>query len=117
MSKLSYYLNTITLEMFYYSLFYLYIKYCISAWSGAADCYLKPTVCMQKRVIKYVCREPALTTTNPLLKKKTCVLKLNGEYKLQICKPIGNTITGFNVENKIFTFASSVHLHNGFPKI
>ena len=94
-----------------YSLFSPHIQYCISVWGGAANCYLKPIVCMKKRVIRYVCRVPALTTTNPLL-KKACVLKLNNAYKLQICKPIGNTITGFDVENKRFTFASSVHSHN-----
>ena len=41
----------------------------ISALGGAADCYLKPIVCMQKRMIRYVCHVPTLTTTNPLLKK------------------------------------------------
>ena len=78
LSKLRYYLNTVKLEMFYYSLFYLYIKYCISTWGGAANCYLKPIVCMQKRVIRYVFHVPALTTTNPLFlnwcnKIKWCV--------------------------------------------
>ena len=48
----------------------------ISAWGGAADYYLKPIVCMKKRVIRYAGNVPPLTTTNPLF-KKTNVLKLN----------------------------------------
>ena len=51
---------------------------------------------MQKRVIRYVCRVPALTTTNHLF-KKTYTLKLNNVYKLKICKLLRNTITGFDV--------------------
>ena len=66
---------------------------------------------MQKRVIRYVCRVPALTTTNPLF-KKTGVLILKDVYKLQICKLMRNTITGFDVEHNRFTLASSVHSHN-----
>ena len=110
-SKLRYCLDTITLKILYYSLFYLQVQYCISAWSGAADCHLKPIVCIQKIVIRYVCRLPALTTTKPLF-KKTGVLKLNDVYKLQICKLMCNTITGFDVEHNRFTLASSVHSHN-----
>ena len=72
LSKLRYYLGTITLKMVYFSLFYLHIQYCISVWGGAADCYLKPILCMQKRVFRYVCCVPALTTTNPLFKKLVC---------------------------------------------
>ena len=105
------YIDTIILKIVYYSLFYPHIQYCISAWGGAADCYLKPIVCMQKRVIRYVCRVPALTTTNPLF-LKTGVLKLNDVYKLQICKLMRNTITGFDVDHNRFTLASSAHSHN-----
>ena len=54
---------------------------------------------------------PALTTTN-ILFKKTSVLKLNDVYKLQICKLMHNTITGFDVDHNRFTLASSVHSHN-----
>ena len=66
---------------------------------------------MQKRVIGYVCRVPALITTNPLF-KKTGVLKLNNVYKLQICKLMCYTITGFDVDHNRFTLASSVYSHN-----
>ena len=111
LSKLRYYLDVSTLKMVYYSLFYPHIQYCISAWGGAANCYLKPIVCMQKRVIRYVCRVPALTTTNPLF-IKTGVLKLNDVYRLQICKLMRNTITGFDVDHNRFTLASSAHSHN-----
>ena len=53
LSKLRYYLDVSTLKMVYYSLFYPHIQYCISAWGGAANCYLKPIICMPKRVIRY----------------------------------------------------------------
>ena len=96
--------------MVYYSLFYP-IQYCISAWGSAADCYLKQIVCMQKRVIRYICGALAKTTTNSLF-KKTGVLKLNDVNKLQICKFMCNTITGFDLEHNRFTLASSVHSHN-----
>ena len=99
------------LNLKWYIIVYLHIQYCISAWDGAADCFFKPIVCMQKREIRYVCCLPALTTTNPLF-KKTGVLKLNDVYKLQICKLMHNTITGFDVEQNRFTLASSVHSHN-----
>ena len=85
LSKLRYCLDVSTLKMVYYSLFYPHIQYCISAWGGAANCYLKPIVCMQKRVIRYVCCVPALTTTNPLF-EKNFVLKINDVYQLQISK-------------------------------
>ena len=49
---------------------------------------------------------PFLTTTNPLF-RKTSLLKLNDRYKLQICKLMCNTLTGFDVEHNIFTLASS----------
>ena len=77
---------TITIKMLYHSLFYLPIQNCLSALGVAADCYLKPSVCEQKIMIKYVCCVPALTTTNPLFKRKTGQLKLNNVYKLQIFK-------------------------------
>ena len=111
MSKLRYYLDTDTLKMVYYSLFYPHIQYCISAWGGAADCHLKPIVCMQKRVVRYVCRVPALTPTNPLF-IKTGFLKLNEVLKLQICKLMQNTIRGFEVDHNCFTPVSSLHSHN-----
>ena len=66
---------------------------------------------MQKRIIRYVCCLPALTTTNPLFEKK-CVLKLNDVYKLQVCKLMLNTLIGFDVEHNGFTLASFVHSHN-----
>ena len=47
---------------------------------------------------------PALTTTN-LPFKKTGVLKLNDVYKLQICKLMRNTITGFDVDHNRFILA------------
>ena len=56
----------------------------------------------------FVC---TLITTNPLF-KKTGVLTLNYVYKLQICKLLSNTITGFNVEHNRFTFSSPGHSHN-----
>ena len=69
-------MDTITLKMVFYSLFYPHIQYCISAWDGAADSYLKPIVCLQKRIIRYVGCVPAKTTTKPLF-KNTDVLKSN----------------------------------------
>ena len=69
-----------TLKMVYYSLFYPHIQYCISAWGGAAECYLKQI----KRIVRYVCRVPALTPTNPLF-VKTGLLNLNDVFKLQVC--------------------------------
>ena len=101
--------NNIKILQIHFSSHTSYIVYLL--WGGAADCYLKPIVCMQKRVIRYVCRVPALTTTNPLF-KKTGVQKLNDVYKLQICKLMRNTITGFNVGHNRFTFASSIHSHS-----
>ena len=68
--------------MVYYSLFYPHIQYCISALDGAADYYLKQNVCMQKRVMRYVCRVPWQQQT--LCLKNIGVLKLNDKYKLQI---------------------------------
>ena len=40
-----------------------------------------------------------------------------GVYKLQTCKLMSNTITGFDVEHKRFTLASSIYSHNTkFPQ-
>ena len=86
-------------------------QYCISAWGGAAECYLKQIVSMQKRIVRYVCRVPALISTNPLF-VKTGLLKLNDVFKLQVCKLMQNSMTGFDVEHKSFTLASSLHSHN-----
>ena len=44
-----YYLNTKTLKMMCYILFYPHIKLCIYAWGGAADCHLKTIACMQNK--------------------------------------------------------------------
>ena len=96
--------------MVFYSLFYLHIRYCISAKGAAAECYLKQFVSMQKRIVRYVCHVPALSPTNPLF-VKTGLLKLNDVLKLQVCKFIQNSITGFDVEHKSFTLTSSLHLH------
>ena len=57
-----------------YSLQTLHIQYCISAWGGSAECYLKQIITMQKRIVRYVCCVPALTPTNPLF-MKTGLLK------------------------------------------
>ena len=40
------------------------------------------------------------------------MLKLNDVYKLQICKLMRNTMTGFDVDHNTFTLASSAHSHN-----
>ena len=82
--------------------------YYITAWGGAAECYLKQIVSKQKRM-RYVCYEPALTLTNPL---KTGLLKLNDVFNLQVCKLMQNSMTGFDVEHKSFTLASSLHSPN-----
>ena len=66
---------------------------------------------MQKRIVRYVCRVPALTPTNPLF-EKTGLLKLNDVFKLQVCKLMQNSMTGFDVEHKSFTLVSSLHSHN-----
>ena len=47
----------------------------------------------------------------PWLQQTLC-LKNTGELKLQICKLMCNTITGFDVENNGFTLASFVHLNS-----
>ena len=39
-------------------------------------------------------------------------MKLNEKYKLQFCKLMCNTKTGFDVKRNIFTLASSVHSNN-----
>ena len=111
MSKLRYFLDTSTLKMVYYSLFYPHIQYCISDWGGAASCHLKPIVSMQKRVVRYVCRVPALTPTNSLF-VKTGILKCNEVFKLQVCKLMLNTLRGFEVDHSCFTPVSMVHAHN-----
>ena len=59
LSKLRYYLDVSTLKIVYYSLFYPHIQYCVSAWGGAAECYLKQFVSMQKRIVRYGCGVPA----------------------------------------------------------
>ena len=79
MLKLRYFLDTSTLKKVYYSLFYPHIQYCISAWGGAASCHLKSIVSMQKKVVRYVCRVPALTPTNFLF-VKTDILKHNTRH-------------------------------------
>ena len=48
---------------------------------------------------------PALTLTNQLF-MKTGLLKLNGALKLQICKLMKNSMTGFDVEHISFTLYS-----------
>ena len=111
MSKLRYYLDTSTLKMVYYSLFYPHVQYCISAWGGAATSHLKTIVIMQKRIVRYVCRVPALTSTNSLF-VKTGILKLNEIFNLQVCKLMLNTLRGFEVDHSCFTPISIVHSHN-----
>ena len=110
-SKLRYYLDTSTLKMVYYSLFYLHMQYCISAWGGAATSHLKAIVVMQKRIVRYVCCVPALTSTNSLF-VKTGILKLNEIFNLQVCKLMLNTLRGFEVDHSCFTPVSMVHSHN-----
>ena len=91
---------------------YLHTQYiCISAWGVAAEFYLKQIVSMKKRKVWYVCRVPALAQTNPLF-VKAGLLKLNEVFKLQICKLMQNSMTGFNVEHKSFTLAGSLHSYN-----
>ena len=64
-----------------------------------------------KNMVRYVCRVPALTPTNPLF-VKTGLLKLNKVFKLQVSKLKQNSITRFDIEHKSFTLASSFHSHN-----
>ena len=70
--------------MAFCSLFYPHIQYCLSAWGGTAESYLKQIVSMQGRIVRYVCCVPALTPTNPLF-VITGLLKLNDVFKFQIC--------------------------------
>ena len=95
--------------MVYYSLFYSNIQYCISAWGGAAEFYLKQIVSMQKRIVRYVCRVPALTLTNPLF-VKTGLLKLNDVFKLQVCKLMQNSMTGFVVDHISFKYLKDIKI-------
>ena len=116
LSKLRYYLDVSTLKMMYYSLFYLHILNCISAWGSAAECYLKKIVNMQKIIVRNVCHVPALTPTKQLF-VKTGLLKLNDVFKLQVCKLMQNSMTEFDVEHKSFTIAIFLnHTIQGFLK-
>ena len=72
MSKLRYFLDTSTLKIVYYSLFYPHIQYCITA----ASCHLRPIVCMQKRIVRYIWRMPTMTPKNHFF-LKTSIQKLN----------------------------------------
>ena len=102
--------------MVYYSLFYPHIQHCISDWDSAAECYLKQIVSMQKRIVRYVCRVPALTPTNPLF-VKTGLLKLIDVFKLQLCILMKNNMPGFHVGHKSFTLACTLHsLNTWFSK-
>ena len=71
---------------------------------------------MQKRIVRYVCRVPVLTPTNPLF-VKTGLLKLIDVFKLQVCKLMKNNMTGFHVGHKSFTLACTLHsLNTWFSK-
>ena len=73
--------------------------------------YFKKIVSLQKRIVRYVCGVLALTRTNQLF-LKTGLLKLNDVFKLQVCILMQNSMTGFDVKNKSFTFASSLYSKN-----
>ena len=66
---------------------------------------------MQKRNVKYVCRVPALTLTNPLF-VKTGILKFNDVFNLQICKLMLNTLREFEVNQSFITPVDIVHTRN-----
>ena len=111
MSKLRYYFDTSTLKMVYYSLIYTFVQYCISAWFGGASCRLRPIICMQKRIVSYVCCVPALTTAISLC-LITCVLKIYEMFNLKVCKQMLNTYRGFEVDHSCFTPVNMAHTHN-----
>ena len=94
MSKLGYYFDTSTLKMVYYSLIYTHVQYCISAWFGGASCHLRPIICMQKRIVSYVCCVPALTPAISLF-LITGILKFYEVFNLKVCKQMLNTLEGF----------------------
>ena len=55
-----------------------------------------------KKIVRFVFRVPALTQTNPLF-VKTGLLKLNDMFKLQVCKLMQISMTGFDVEHKVYS--------------
>ena len=99
-----------TLKMMNYSLFFsTYLILYICLW-WCCWIIFQTIVNMQKRIVRYVCHLPALTPTSPLFVKNG-LLKLNYVLKLQVCKLMQNSITGFYVEHKSFTLAISLYSH------
>ena len=69
---------------------------CETVLGGADKCNLKQTFSKKRIKVRYVCSVAAFTPTNPLV-VKTGVLKLNNLFKLQVCKIMQNSMTGFDV--------------------
>ena len=85
MAKLRAYVGENTMKLAYYSLIHPHLQYCISSWGAAAPSNLDPIVKLQKRIVRYICHQPARSHTNPLF-IKTEILKLKEIFELQICK-------------------------------
>ena len=109
MYKLRYYLDTNTLKIVYYSLFYLHIQYCIClGWCCWLSCEANCLYAKKNCEICLLCA--ALTLTDQLF-IKTGFLKLNEVLDLQICKLMQSTIRGCEVDHNCFTPVSSIHSH------
>ena len=86
-NRLKNYVDSKTLLMVYYSLFYSHLQYCITSWGSAADKFISPIVVLQKRVIRYICKVGYREHTNELFKNLK-VLKVPEIFELQIGKLI-----------------------------
>ena len=110
-NRLKCYVDSKTLLMVYYSLFYSHLQYCITSWGSAADKFISPIVVLQKRVIRYICKEGYRAHTNDLFKNLK-VLKIPEVFELQVGKLIQRLKSHTTVGDNNLIELSLIHNYN-----
>ena len=67
--KSSWVLDTCSLKLLYYSLFFPYVNYCCEVWGNAYKTSLTSIVCLQKRALRIVCKVRKYDHTAGLFKR------------------------------------------------
>ena len=90
----------------YYSFIYPYLIYGNEIWGGTNDCYIKPLILLQKKIVRIITGSDYLAHTNPLF-NKTNILKLTDIHKHMIATRIYK-MKGSNAVNR--------HRHNYYTR-
>ena len=103
----------------YYALIYPHLDYCVTIWGNTYTTHLDRLVILQKRVLRIICNERALSHTTPLF-NKCSILKLRDLIKFRVACHVYKNFESFNLRpshNYSTRHSVSQNLNSAFQRL